>query len=61
VLTDSLLLGFFCEVEGNPQTTLRDGELCLAQWFSRRELPTDHSGISLTGEMIEVFRRGQEP
>lgn len=61
VLTDSLLLGFFCEVDGDSQTTLRDGELSLAQWFSRKELPGDHSGISLTGEMIEVFRNGREP
>lgn len=61
VLTDSLLLGFFCDVEGDPIPTLADGELALAQWFRREELPEDYSEISLTGEMIDRFRAGAEP
>ena len=57
VLTDSLLLGFFCEVDGETEPILRDGELALAQWFSAENLPEDYSNISLTGEMIDVFRQ----
>ena len=57
VLTDSLLLGFFCDLDGDPTPHLQDGELALAQWFAREELPDDHSNISLTGEMIECFRK----
>lgn len=61
VLTDSLLMGFFCQLDGDDLVTLQEDELSLAQWFSREELPDDHSGISLTGEIIEVFRRGEDP
>lgn len=61
VLTDSLLMGFYCEVEGSAEPTLRDGELELAQWFRRDALPEDYSGISLTGEMIDMFKEGKEP
>ena len=57
VLTDSLLMGFFCDLEGEATARLLDGELALAQWFDRADLPEDHSNISLTGEMIEFFRR----
>ena len=60
VLTDSLLMGFYCEVDGKTETVLQDGELAEAQWFHRDALPTDHSGISLTGEMIQRFREGKE-
>ena len=57
VLTDSLLLGFFCDLDGEATPRLLDGELALAQWFDRADLPEDHSDISLTGEMIEFFRK----
>lgn len=60
VLTDSLLLGFFCDLDGEDTPQLRDGELALAQWFRREDLPEDHSNITLTGEMIEIFRRNRE-
>ena len=58
VLTDSLLMGFFCQLDGEDRITLQEDELSVAQWFRREEIPTDHSGISLTGEMIEVYRSG---
>lgn len=60
VFTDSLLMGFFCELDGDDKITLQEDELAEAEWFDRKDLPDDHSGISLTGEMIEVFRRGDE-
>ena len=61
VVTDSLLMGFFCELDGKDRITLEEEELSVAQWFRREEIPTDHSGISLTGEMIEVFRAEDDP
>ena len=42
-----------------PRTVLkRIDELAEARWFARADIPADHSGISLTGEMIERFRAG---
>ena len=60
VFTDSLLMGFWCELDGSDAVTLETNELSEAGWYARAEIPTDHSGISLTGEMMEVFRRGRE-
>lgn len=61
VVTDSLLFGFFVELAGPDRIRLQAEELAEARWFTREELPTDHSTDSLTGEMIEVFRAGKEP
>ncbi len=54
--TDTLLLGFFCRLEGSGNITLQEDELSQAQWFRPEELPEDHTRGSLTGEMIEVWR-----
>lgn len=61
VLTDTLLMGFFCDLDGDDAVTIQEDELSVAQWFRREEVPADHSGISLTGEMIEQFRAGSYP
>lgn len=61
VYTDSLLMGFFCELDGTDEIHRQESELSEADWHSRDSLPEDYSKISLTGEMIEVFRRGKEP
>ena len=60
VFTDSLLMGFFADLEGSDTITLQESELAEAGWFDRADIPDDHSPISLTGEMIERFRAGGE-
>ncbi len=59
VFTDSLLLGFRCELDGSDQIKIQESELSEAGWYRREEIPEDYSPISLTGEMIDRFRRGQ--
>lgn len=58
VFTDSLLMGFYAELDGSDKVTVQEDELAEANWFHRSELPEDYSPISLTGEMIDTFRRG---
>lgn len=56
--TDTLLVGFWCEVDGDPTIAVDRAELKEARWFSRDEIPLERTGdrASLTGEMIERFR-----
>ena len=61
VVTDSLLMGFFCDLDGDDHVTLQEDELSEGTWFHRDALPDDFSHISLTGEMIQLFRAGGEP
>lgn len=58
--SDTLLVGFFCEVDGDPGVRMDEEELSAAEWFDRDYLPAERSeaSISLTGEMIEAFRSG---
>lgn len=60
--TDALLVGFFCEADGDTVIHMDKEELSAAEWFDRDHLPKEHSesSISLTGEMIEVFKNGLE-
>ena len=55
-LSGSLLLGYFCELDGDDTITLDHTELDLATWLDREHLPDDDDSSSLTSEMIRVFK-----
>lgn len=52
----SLLMGFFCELEGSDAIRLDTSELAEAGWFSRDEITLEDDHISLTREMIMAFK-----
>ena len=58
VFTDTLLFGFFAELDGDDHITVQTDELSMAAWVDRADLPADDKGLSLTAEMIEQFRTG---
>ena len=58
VFTDTLLMGFFCDLDGTDKITLQESELSVGTWVRREDLPEDTAHLSLTGEMIEQFRLG---
>ena len=57
--SSTLLCGFFCDVDGDTSITLDTNELALAEWFARENIPVEDDGISLTREMIRVFKHGE--
>lgn len=57
-LSESLLLGFFAELDGDDTITLDEEELAMADWFKREELPVKPDNISLTNEMMMAFKNG---
>lgn len=56
--SDTLLVGFFAELDGSGEIVRDENELSEAVWFERDEIPEYDSFISLTNEMIERFRKG---
>ncbi|MBQ8638292.1 MAG: NAD(+) diphosphatase [Lachnospiraceae bacterium] len=59
--SETLLLGFFCEVDGSDEIRMDEEELAVAQWVRRDEIETvqeSFDDISLTNEMICLFRDG---
>lgn len=57
--SDTVLMGFFCELDGDDQITLDKEELAVAQWFQREEIPVEWKRDSLTNEMIMQFKKGK--
>lgn len=58
--TDTLLAGFFAQLDGDSTVTLQESELSEGVWFHREDIPYNPSTFSLTNEMIEVFRTNSE-
>lgn len=57
--SESVLMGFFADLDGPPDITLDRTELQEAVWLRRDEIPPNESLISLTAEMIDRFRQGE--
>lgn len=58
--SDTLLLGFYCELDGEDRITLDEEELALAEWFEREDIPEVSSHESLTNEMMMAFKYKKE-
>lgn len=55
----SLLMGFFADLDGDDRITLDTNELSEAGWFSRNDITLEDDHISLTREMIRMFKEGK--
>ncbi|BCN31160.1 NAD(+) diphosphatase [Anaeromicropila herbilytica] len=54
--TGCVLMGYFAEVDGDTTIRMDENELAVAEWFDREEVPGGEGEISLTREMMRVFR-----
>lgn len=54
----SLLMGFFCELAGSDEIRLDTSELAEAGWYTRDEITLEDDHVSLTREMILLFKNG---
>lgn len=57
--SQSILIGFFAELDGDPKVKIDKNELSEATWFSREEIPQCETTLSLTNDMIEAFRKNK--
>ena len=57
--TDTLLMGFYCDLDGEAAITLDREELAMAEWFQRDEIPVEPERDSITNEMIIRFKNGE--
>lgn len=54
-----LLLGYFCELDGDDTIRLDEDELSTAEWVHRDDMNMEDDGFSLTREMMMAFQRGE--
>ncbi len=56
----NLLMGFFCDVDGDPTIHMDESELATAVWVDRADIPEmEDDNISLTKYMIDLFKKGE--
>lgn len=57
-IANDLLLGFYCDLDGEPDITMDPGELKYAAWVSREDIVLQPDDYSLTNEMMARFKSG---
>ena len=60
-INSDLLLGFYCDLDGDDHLHPDFSELSEAHWIRRNELPDFGKDISLTLHMVSQFRKGEYP
>lgn len=56
--SDTILLGFFCELDGSGEIRLDEEELSVGEWVAREDILADGKDISLTSDMMWNFKCG---
>lgn len=54
----SIMLGFTAEADDTQEIIIDENEIGEAAWFTRGNLPTHASGVSISGDLIEAFEKG---
>lgn len=58
-LSDDILAGFFCEADGSCEIHVDRNELKTAVWCTPEEVELQPDNLSLTNEMMTVFKNGK--
>lgn len=57
--SESLLFGFFADLDGDSTITLDRQELSVGEWVERQDIPSDtENSLSLTYTMMQAFKNG---
>ncbi|MCR5584234.1 MAG: NAD(+) diphosphatase [Lachnospiraceae bacterium] len=54
-----VLMGFYCDVDGDTQIKRDDSELKYAEWVEREDIMLQPDSLSLTNEMMMMFKEGK--
>jgi len=58
-LSGSMMIGFIAEADENQPICIDNKEIAAAAWFTRGNLPQHPLNISIAGEMIDKFEKGE--
>ena len=59
-LSGTMLVGFYCDVDGDDTITIDETELSSAIWTKREDIVGQPDDMSLTSEMMKIFRDGKD-
>ena len=55
-MAQDILMGFYCEADGDGEIHVDGNELKYAQWVPREEIVLQPNNLSLTNEMMQQFK-----
>lgn len=58
-IVDDILVGFYCDVDGDDTIKMDEGELKIAEWRAREDVELQPDDYSLTNEMMKMFKEGK--
>lgn len=58
-MAQDILMGFFCEVDGDSEIRMDENELKYAAWVKREDIELQPNNLSLTNEMMRMFKEGR--
>lgn len=57
-IASDILMGFYCDVDGDDTITMDESELKYAEWVKREDIILQPLEYSLTNEMMKMFKEG---
>lgn len=58
-MAQDILVGFFCDAEEISEIHMDENELKYAEWVKREDIILQPNNLSLTNEMMQVFKEGK--
>ena len=58
-MAQDILVGFFCEVDGDGEIHMDENELEYAEWVNREDIVLQPNNLSLTNEMMKMFKESE--
>lgn len=55
-MAQDILMGFYCEVDGDTEIHMDKSELRYAEWVKKEDIVLQPNNLSLTNEMMRVFK-----
>ena len=59
-MAQDILVGFYCEADGDGEIHMDESELKYAEWVKREDIELQPNNLSLTNEMMKMFKEGKE-
>lgn len=58
-MAQDMLVGFYCDVDGDSNIHMDENELKYAEWVKREDIVLQPNNLSLTNEMMRMFKEGK--
>ena len=60
-MAQDILVGFYCDADGDGEIHMDENELKYAEWVKREDIVLQPNNLSLTNEMMRIFKEGTQP